>query len=121
MPGQYQKVVDDRSQLQYEHPDGTFVVANKQPDRTWNIRARGNRSRSVGTADTKRGAKRRMASWMQNHPGGLMGDVDSGALGTFEAVSTDDRGDGEDTFAADVSDVEASLDDDITDIEDELF
>jgi len=78
MPGDYKKVVDDSTQLQYEHDDGTIVVANKGANSEWSALAGPvSRTRDIGNADTKREAKKILKRYMRRHPNGV-NDLSSG-------------------------------------------
>lgn len=78
----YSQVVDGGGQIQYEksHDNGdeTMVVANKQPNGSWSVKAvdflagagRGP-TQQLGAYDTKRAARQRMTNWMSANPKGV--------------------------------------------------
>ena len=97
MPKNWRKVVDDSTQLQYEHDSGGFIVANKQSNGDWRIRSRGGMGGGdIGTYNTKANAKSKMQSYMKRNTEGLDVGIgmDSGMGGGDALGTVDDDLDG---------------------------
>lgn len=84
MPKGWSKVVDSSEQVQYEHDDGGFVVANKRERGNWVIKARvGFGSEDLGRGYAKQEAIQRMNQFMRKENDARENQPARGGAGSF--------------------------------------